>query len=552
MNDVMYRRKRVAKALAIAGVLAGCALVPLLPSLGAVAEAAVIPPGTQLAAQQTLTRNNGAEVETLDPTMAESVPAHWTIEDLFEGLTANDTHGNVVPGVAEKWEQKDPTTWTFHLRKNAKWSNGEPIVAADFVYGMQRLVDPKTASPYATAYGMFLLNGLDIAAGKKPTSALGVKAIDAHTLEVKTPNPEPFLPDLLANQNLGPVNAAAVKKYGVNWTKPGNMVSNGAFMLKSWEVNDRIVIVKNPNYWDAANVQLTQITYLPVENEDTDLKMYQSGADDYMTQLPAGSYDRLMKQYPKEVHDSPMLGLRYYSLNTTDPVLKDVRVRQALSMVIDRELLAKRVLADGQVPAYGLIVKGMKGADVSSYDWATWPMGKRVAAAKQLLAAAGVAPGTTLHIAYNTSEYNKRTSIFLASEWKSKLGLNAQIDAMEFRVLLKQRHAGQYQVARNGWVADYNDASSFLTLVACHSDQNDSNFCDPKAQTLIDQASASNDPAVRQKLQTQAANQIMAAYPIIPLVQYTSVRLVKPWVGGYSSDNLLDRFRGKDLYILKH
>jgi oligopeptide transport system substrate-binding protein len=566
MNDVMYPLKRTPTPRAGSvdgaiggwrvgcrvGSVVGCLAVALAGAFSGVATAAVLPAGTQLAAQQTLIRNIGSEVETLDPSTSESVGAHTVSEDLFEGLTANDNHGGTVPGIAEKWEQKDPETWIFHLRPNAKWSNGAPLVAADFVYGMQRLVDPKTASPYATVYGMFLLNGLDIASGKKPVTALGVRAIDAHTLEIKTPNPVPFLPSVMTNGNLGPIYAPAVNQYKENWTKPGNMVSSGAYMLKSWQVNDRIVVVKNPYYWDAANVQLTQITYIPIENEDTDVKMYQSGANEWVYQLPAGTYERMKSDYPKEIHDTPMLGLRYFSLNAKDPLLKDVRVREALSMVIDRDLLTKRVLADGQMPAYGLIVKGMSGADVGTYEWATWPMAKRVAEAKSLLAAAGVAAGTTLHIAYNTSEYNKRMTIFMASEWKSKLGLNAQIDAMEFKVLLKQRHTGQYQVARNGWLADYNDASSFLALVACHSDQNDSNFCDPKAQILLDQASASNDPAVRQKLQTQAANQIMASYPIIPLAQYTAPRVVKSYIGGYTDDNILDRFRGKDLYILKH
>ena len=546
MNKRLFRRKRTL------GIIAAYALGPFVTTLSHLASAAVIPAGTQLAPQQALVRNIGSEVETLDPNTAESVGAHTVTDDLFEGLTATDNHGAVVPGVAEKWEQQDPETWIFHLRANAKWSNGGPVTAGDFVYGIQRLVDPKTASPYATAYGVFLLNGLDVAAGKKPLSALGVRAIDAHTLEIKTPNPVPFLPALMAGSNLGPVNAADVKKFGDNWTKPGNMVSDGAYQLKSWTVNDRIVVVKNPYYWDAANVQLNQVTYLPVENEDTDVKMYQSGADDWVYLLPPGSYERLKQQYPKEIHNTPILGLRYFSLNTADPLLKDVRVREALSMVIDRELLVKRVMADGQVPVYGVVVPGTTGAEVGRYAWADWTMQKRVTGAKKLLSEAGVAPGTTLHIAYNTSESNKRLTIFIASEWKSKLGLNAQADAMEFRVLLKQRHTGQYQVARNGWVGDYNDASTFLTLVACHSDQNDSNYCDPKAQSLLDQASASNDPAVRKQLQTQAAKEIMDGYPIIPLSQYTQPRLVKTYVGGYTDDNMLDRFRGKDLYILKH
>ncbi|MGI4856073.1 MAG: peptide ABC transporter substrate-binding protein [Janthinobacterium lividum] len=530
----------------VAALMSGALTAPTL------ALAAKIPPGVTLAPNQVLIRNNAAEVETLDPSLSESVSAHAILADLFEGLTANDNHGATVPGVAEKWEQTDPTTWIFHLRRNAKWSNGEAVTAGDFVYSMQRFVDPKTASSYAGTYGVFLANGADIIAGKKPVASLGVRAIDPFTLEIRTPYPVPFLPDVMVNANLAPLNRAGVEKYGANWTKPGNLISNGAFMLKAWQVNDRVVVVKNPQYWDAANVQLTQITFLPIESEDADIKMFQSGSEDWEEQLPPGAYPRLKQEYPNDIHNVPMLGLRYYSFNMKDPLLKDIRVRQALSMVVDRDVLAQRVTASGEVPAYGLIIKGMKGADISNYDWASWPMAKRVATAKQLLAAAGVKPGTQLHIEMNTSDYHKRVSIFLASEWKSKLGLDAQIDSMEFKVLLRQRHTGQYQVARNGWLADENDASAFLTLVKCGSDQNDSQGCDPKADALMLQALQSNDPAQRRKLQTQAAQLAMANYPILPLVQYTAARLVKPYVGGYTNDNSLDRFRGKDLYIIKH
>ena len=181
----------------------------------------------QLAAKQELVRNNASEVETLDPNLVETVPANNVSEDLFEGVTTTDADGNVQPGVAEKWEQKDPTTWIFHLRKNAKWSNGEALTANDFVYGAQRLVDPKLASASATTFGKFLLNGTDIIAGKKPVTELGVRAIDANTLEVKTPYPVPFLPELMSNTTLGPVNKAAVEKYGKDWTKPGKLVSKG-------------------------------------------------------------------------------------------------------------------------------------------------------------------------------------------------------------------------------------------------------------------------------------------------------------------------------------
>ncbi|MGA7814655.1 peptide ABC transporter substrate-binding protein [Caballeronia sp.] len=546
-DDSVHRRvsRKWLPALAASVCVAAASSVHL-------AHAGIVPPGVQLAAKQELVRNNASEVETLDPNLAESVPANNVTRDLFEGLTATDADGTVVPGVAEKWEQKDPTTWIFHLRKNAKWSNGEPVVASDFVYGCQRLVDPKIASPYANTYGIFLLNGTEIVAGKKSPDTLGIRAIDPYTVEIKTPFPVAFLPELVSNTNLGPLNKAAIEKYGKDWTKPGKLVSNGAFMLKDWQVNNKLVLARNPQYWDAAHVQLTQVTYLPVESETTDIKLFQSGDDDWVYQLPSGTYPKYKQEFAADIKIAPMLGLRYYSFNNKDPLLKDVRVREALSMVIDRDILAQRVTADGQIPAYGVIVKGVKGADVTAYDWSTWPMAKRVEAAQKLLAQAGVKPGTTLHFATNTSDYNKKMAIFTASEWKTKLGLETEIDAMEFKVLLKKRHEGDYQIARNGWVADYNDATTFLQLVQCGSDQNDSGNCNPKADALIKEANESTDQAKRTQLQTQAAKLVMDDYPILPLLQYTTVRLVKSYVGGYSLKNPMDHYRSKDMYIVAH
>ena len=240
------------------------------------------------------------------------------------------------------------------------------------------------------------------------------------------------------------------------------------------------------------------------------------------------------------------------AINNNDPVMKDVRVRKALSMVIDRDILAKKVTADGQVPAYGVVVKGIFGADVTAYDWSTWPMDKRVAEAKKLLAEAGIKPGTKIKFTYNTSEYHKKMAIFTASEWKTKLGLDTEMDNLEFKVLLKKRHDGDYQIARHGWVADYNDVTTFLTLVQCDSDSNDNKNCNRKAQALIDQGNQSMDPAKRKALLTEAAKMIMDDYPMIPLVQYTLPRLVKSYVGGYDEANPMDHFRSKDFYIIKH
>lgn len=524
-----------------------------LSALGAFgAHAAVIPPGTQLHPTQTLIRNNGSEPESIDPAIAETVGSNNITRDLFEGLTANDAAGNIVPGVAESWKQVNPTTWVFKLRQNAKWSNGEPVTAQDFVYGIRRFVDPKTASPYATTFGVFLANGLEVAQGKKPTSELGVKAVDKFTIELKTAGPVPFLPALMSNNNLGAVHEKTVQKFGKDWVKPGNMVSNGAYVLKEWAVNSKIVLEKNPQYWDAKNVTLERVTYLPIEDENAEVKLFESGQLEWTNQLPPGTFGKFKAQYPKDIRNQPIIGLRYYSFQTQNPAFKDVRVRKAMSMVIDRDILAQKVTADGQSPAYDVVVKGTIGEDVGSYEWSSWPMAKRVEEAKKLLAEAGVKPGTKYTLSYNTSEYHKKMAIFAQSEWKTKLGLNIELEAMEFKVLVKKRHDGTFQIARNGWLADYNDATTFLALVRCDSDQNNNFNCNREAEKLIIEGSSTTDLEKRKQLFNRAAKMIMDDYPIVPLLQYSLPRLVKSYVGGYSLDNVQDRYRSKDLYIIKH
>ncbi len=516
------------------------------------AGAANVPAGVQLHATQTLVRNNGAEPETLDPALAESVGANNITRDLFEGLTALDSAGRVVPAVAQSWSQSNPTTRTFKLRANARWSNGEPVTADDFVYGIRRFADPRTGSKYAATFGSFLLNGKEVTQGAKPPADLGVRAIDKLTLEIRTAFPVSFFPALVSNNQLGPIHRATVEKHGRDWTKPGRMVGNGAYVLKDWQVNNRIVIEKNPQYWDAANVQLTRVTYLPIEDASADIKLFESGENDWVYQLPPGTFEKYRAQYPKEIRNTPILGLRYYSFNTRDPFFRDVRVRKALSMVIDRDLLAQKVTADGQAPAYSVMVPGVEGADVTPYEWAQWPMERRVAEARKLLEQAGVKPGSRFSLAYNTSEYHKKMAIFAASEWKNKLGLVMETESMEFKVLLRRRHDGQFQMARNGWLADYNDATTFLALIKCDSDQNNNFNCNREAEALIQQGLQSADTARRKALLTDASRMIMDDYPIIPLLQYSVPRLIRPWVGGYGNGNPQDRHRSQDLYIIRH
>lgn len=524
-----------------------------LTGLPSMVLAAKVPAGVHLAAKQELVRQNGAEVESLDISQIEAQPAIEVAGDLYEGLTRRDNSSHILPGVAESWQQKSPTTWVFHLRKNAKWSNGEPVTAADFVYSWQRTVDPKTATKYGIFFE-FLTNGKEILAGKKPVSSLGVKALDSHTLQVTTLEPTAFLPDMVANPQMAPLHKASFVKFGKNYTKPGNLVSNGAYRLKEWVVNSRLVLEKNPNYWDAKSVVITKVTFNPTDSEDASMKMYQSGQIDTLDRIPPGTFAQVKSQHAKELRNNKLLGLYYFNLNNANPLFKDKRVRQALSMVVDRDILTQKVLGEGQVPSYGLIVSGTTGASVTAYDWSKWPMAKRVAEAKKLLAAAGYGPNhpLTLKLTYNTSELHKKIALFMLSEWKTKLGVNGGMENQEFKVFIKTRHDGTYQVARNGWTVDYNDATSWLDLVRCGSAQNDLHYCNKNVDALIAQGNKSTDQAKRKSLLTQAAKLAMDDYPMIPIFQYTWPRMVKPYVGGWTVPNPMDHTKTQELYIIKH
>ncbi|MFC0400270.1 peptide ABC transporter substrate-binding protein [Paraburkholderia rhizosphaerae] len=529
------------------------ALGALVMSAAGRAPAVTLPAGVTLAAQQELTRDAQIEVESLDPAHIETVITSTIGSDLFEGLTRVDAAGNVAPGVATSWERTAPDTWVFKLRHDARWSNGQPVTAADFVYSWQRVADPKTGSKY-TILVEFVKNARAIIAGKAAPTTLGVRAIDPYTLEVKTETPVSFFLDVVAKVNMAPVNRDTVAKFGSAWTRAGNMVSNGAYVLSDWQPNNHIVMVKNGQYWDAKDVAITKVTYLPIESDETAQRMYQAGQFDFTYTIPSGIYTQLRKQFGSELKSSPTLGTYYFTLNNQDPALRDKRVRQALSMVVDRDLLTARLLQSGQQPAYGLVVKGTKGAEPFIPDWASWPMQKRVDFARGLMKQAGYsdAKPLTLTLTYNTNDENKKISLFLASEWRTKLGVNTKLENVEYKVLLKMRHDGKTQVARNGWYIDYNDATSFLDLVRCNSPQNDAQYCNPQVDALIDQGNQQLDEAKRAALLTQAHVLAMNDYPVIPLYQYSNNRLVKPYVGGYSLANYLDQRLTQDMYIVKH
>ncbi|MDU4236688.1 MAG: oligopeptide ABC transporter substrate-binding protein OppA [Citrobacter freundii] len=537
------------KSLVAAGILT--ALVA-----GNVATAAVVPAGVQLAEKQTLVRNNGSEVQSLDPHKIEGVPESNINRDLFEGLLISDVDGKPSPGVAEKWENKDFKVWTFHLRKDAKWSDGTPVTAQDFVYSWQRLANPNTASPYASylQYG-HIVNIDDIIAGKKPITDLGVKALDDHTFEVTLSEPVPYFYKLLVHSSVSPVPRAAVEKFGEKWTQPANIVTNGAYKLKDWVMNERIVLERNTNYWDNAKTVINQVTYLPISSEVTDVNRYRSGEIDMTyNNMPIELFQKLKKEIPNEVHVDPYLCTYYYEINNQKAPFNDVRVRTALKLALDRDIIVNKVKNQGDLPAYSFTPPYTDGAKLVEPEWFKWSQEKRNEEAKKLLAEAGYTAEKplTFDLLYNTSDLHKKLAIAAASIWKKNLGANVKLENQEWKTFLDTRHQGNYDVSRAGWCADYNEPTSFLNMVLSDSSNNTVHYKSPAFDKLIADTLKVTDEAQRSELYSKAEQQLDKDSAIVPVYYYVNARLVKPWVGGYSGKDPMDNIHVKDLYIIKH
>ena len=523
---------------------------------GNAAMAADVPAGVQLAEKQTLVRNNGAEVQSLDPHKIEGVPESNVNRDLFEGLLVTDVDGHPAPGVAEKWENKDFKVWTFHLRKDAKWSDGTPVTAEDFVYSWQRLANPNTASPYASylQYG-HIANIDDIIAGKKPVTDLGVKAIDANTFEVTLSEPVPYFYKLLVHPSVSPVPKSAVEKFGEKWTQPANIVTNGAYKLKDWVVNERMVLERNPQYWDNAKTVINQVTYLPISSEVTDVNRYRSGEIDMTyNNMPIELFQKLKKEIPKEVHVDPYLCTYYYEINNQKAPFTDVRVRTALKLALDRDIIVNKVKNQGDLPAYSYTPPYTDGMKLVEPEWFKWSQEKRNEEAKKLLAEAGYTADKplTFNLLYNTSDLHKKLAIAVASIWKKNLGANVKLENQEWKTFLDTRHQGTFDVARAGWCADYNEPTSFLNTMLSDSSNNTAHYKSPAFDKIIGDTLKVTDDAQRAELYAKSEEQLDKDSAIVPVYYYVNARLVKPWVGGYTGKDPLDNISVKNLYIIKH
>lgn len=519
------------------------------------AWAAEVPKGATLAKKQELVRHIKDEPASLDPVKAVGLPEIQVIRDLFEGLVNQDEKGKLIPGVATRWQSNDNRVWTFTLRDNARWSDGTPVTAEDFVYSWQRLVDPKNTSPFAWFAALAgISNAQAIIDGKQTPDKLGVKAVNKNTLTVQLDKPVPYFPNLAANFALYPVPKTAIEKSGNEWTKPGNLVGNGAYVLQDRVVNEKLVVVPNTHYWDNARTVLQKVTFLPINQESAATKRYLAGDIDITESFPKNLYQKLLKDIPGQVYTPAQLGTYYYAFNTQKGPTADARVRLALSMTIDRRLMAEKVLGTGEKPAWRFTPDVTAGFTPQPSRMEEMSQQELNAEAKTLLKAAGYGPGRPLKLTllYNTSENHQKIAIAVASMWKKNLGVDVKLQNQEWKTYIDSRNTGNFDVIRASWVGDYNEPSTFLSLLTSTHSGNIARFSDPAYDKVIEQASIETTDAARNKDYNEAENIIASKAPIAPIYQYTNGRLIKPWLKGYPIDNPEDVAYSRTMYLLAH
>ena len=476
-----------------------------------------------------LTIINGAEPESLDPAIITGQPDGRVVGSLFEGLTRIDPKtADALPAIAERWDlSPDGTVYTFHLRSNAVWSTGEPITAQDFVYSWQRVLDPNTASDYAGQL-FYIKNGEDFNAGKITNSALlGVKALDARTLRVDLESPTPFFLDLCAFRTLAVVHRATLEKYGDRWMKAPNRPLSGAYTLDFWRVNDKIRVRKNPRYWDAANVLNEIVDFIPCDQPNVALNLYETGGADIIWDkglVPAELMDLLRKR--PDCHNFDYLGTYFYRYNVTKKPFDDPRVRTALALAVDKQRIVERITKAGEKVATHLTPKGManyRPPEGIGYD---------PNAARKLLADAGFPEGKgfpPFQYLFNSSRGHEQIAIELKDMWKKELGIEMELHQVEWKVYLSEQSKTNYHVCRSSWIGDYKDPNTFLDMFLSNNGNNRTGWNNPRYDALIKEANRQIDPKKREALLQQAETILIHdELPIVPLYFYVGINFYNP------------------------
>jgi oligopeptide transport system substrate-binding protein len=505
-------------------------------ALAALASAAL---AGAAAAQVTYNRGNDADPETLDPQKTSTVYEANIIRDLYEGLVIHDAAAKIVPGVAEKHEiSDDGRVYRFTIRENAKWSNGDPFKASDFVFSFRRIMDPQTGAKYANILYP-ILNAEKINKGQAGAKLedLGVKAVDDRTLEITLERPTPYFLELLTHQTGSPVHPASVQKHGANFAKPENMVSNGAYVLKEWVPNSHIRLEKNPHFHAAASVKIDVVRYEPTKDLSAAARRFMAGELHSTSDIPADQTKFLKEKLGDQVKISPYLGTWYFAINTAKKPFDDVRVRQALSMAIDREFIADEIWQGTMLPAYSFVPPGIGNyGEPATADYKELSLIDREEKAKALLKEAGFGPGKPLklEIRYNTTDNNKNTVVAIANQWKA-IGVETSFintDAKTHFAYL--RDGGDFDVARAGWIADYSDPQNFLFLV--QSDNPGFNYAkykNPDYDALMRKSGEEKDLEKRAAILLEAEKIFMRDLPYIPILFYSNKNLISSKLEGW-------------------
>jgi oligopeptide transport system substrate-binding protein len=498
-----------------------------------------------------LLRGNGPDPDSLDPHRARSTEAMVVLRDLFECLTRLDKDAVTVPAAAESWTvSEDGHIYTFKLRPNLRWSNGEPVVAEDYVAGLRRLVDPATASQYASVIEV-ILNATDVIAGKKPVDSLGVAAPDAITVVITLSGPAVYLPGLMAHPSTAPLHRASLAQLGERFSRPGDQVSNGAFVLKEWLQGSFIRVERNTHYWGNAANKIDGVRFLQLADENAELRAYRAGELHCTYVLPRGQFDWIKENLAAELHVTPQLSTYYYGFNLDRALFaKHPQLRQALSMAIDRERLANSVLRMGELPAYGWVPPGMYNYTAQSFEYAAMSQTERTTVARKLLAEAGYTRDKPLRfeLRYNTGEVHTKVAVAVASMWKEALGVEVQLAAVEFKSLFQDIDRRNIDVYRLSWVGDYNDPYTFLQYLKGGFGINLPHYASAAYDALLDDAARQTDAAKRRALLEQAERTMLADHPLIPLYYYVNKHLVKPALRGWY-DNVMNVVYSQDLEL---
>jgi len=496
-----------------------------------------------LAGMSVINRALSTEPESLDPQKGRSVQAADVLRDIGEGLVAYSASGELIAATAASWDiSEDGLAYTFHVRPEARWSNGDTVTAQDFVSGLQRLVDPRTAAFYAAELAN-VANAAAIVSGDMPVTALGVEAVDDATLVISLLRPTPYLLSLLTHPSTFPVHRGSVAEHGDGFARAGKLLSNGAYVLVDWQPGSIIELRRNEHYWNNAGTAIDVVRHHIVTQEMAEVNRYRAGELHTTSTVPPDNFDQLRTEYADELHIAPTLGVYYYGFNLTKLPFKDnPALRRALSMAIDRGVLVEAITGRGEAPAYSWVPPGIDNYEPPQLPYAGLTQDERNALAQSLYKEAGFSDANPLRIElrYNTSDTQQRIALAVQSMWRDVLGVEATPVNVEFQVLLDQmRDAEVTEVFRSSWFGDYNDANTFLAIMQSDSSGNMPRYANEEYDELMRSAGEQLDPDRRRLYLEEAERVLQADHAVIPLYFYVSKHLVSPEVGGWE-DNILN------------